>query len=239
MVVNQRLFGIFYQCFLEDISNESLSSRRASGGSLPAAHLTLHQRLLSSATRQPSIPDTGTYKVIHCYYSLLLYIVQPYHLSKTRQENRVIKYPFFYIITIYNHHLLKQSISWRLYQMLCWYIPIIEWWCQNFPSVQQSHFTPPLKSSRNLCQCCFFLVKWAVPLLCGLIYLHARYISITSPDISPLLCLTMYYTSFISLYWPYLQLLAFFAASGGRSKLVLASIKPLDRSLFQQHKTFL
>ena len=102
MVVNQRLFGIFYQCFLEDISNESLSSRRASGGSLPAAHLTLHQRLLSSATRQPSIPDTGTYKVIHCYYSLLLYIVQPYHLSKTilllEQQ-------------LYNHQLLQQSIN--------------------------------------------------------------------------------------------------------------------------------
>ena len=79
----------------------------------------------------------------------------------------------------------------------------------------------------------------AVPLLFGLIYLHARYISITSPDISPLLCLTMYYASFISLYWPYLQVLAFFAARGCRSKLVLASINPLDRSMFQQHKTFL
>ena len=49
----------------------------------------------------------------------------------------------------------------------------------------------------------------------------------------------MYYASFISLYWPYLQLLPFFAGSGGCSKLVLASIKALDCSMFQQHKTFL
>ena len=51
----------------------------------------------------------------------------------------------------------------------------------------------------------------------------------------------MYYASFISLYWPYLQLSAFFAGSGCCSKLVLAPIKPppdlslffLDPSLFQ------
>ena len=42
---------------------------------------------------------------------------------------------------------------------------------------------------------------------------------------------SMYYASFISLYCPYLQLSAFFAGSGCCSKLVLASIKPLDGSL--------
>ena len=47
----------------------------------------------------------------------------------------------------------------------------------------------------------------------------------------------MYYASFISLYWPYLQLSAFFAVSVGRSKLVLAPIKPLGLALFQQHRT--
>ena len=128
--------------------------------------------------------------------------------------------------------------------------PTFQYFCLEVPAIVDSDFAPPgvhyldLHNNFKYSSCVFInvaftLVIQAVPLLCGLIYLHARYISITSPDISPLLCLTMYYTSFISLYWPYLQLLAFFAARGGRSKLVLASIKPLDRSLFQQHKTFL
>ena len=117
MDANQRLklFGIFYQCFLEDISNESLSSRRASGGSLPAAHLTLHQRLLSSATRQPSIPHTGTYKVIHCYHSLLLYIVIHCPALPSIQDQageRSYKISILLLEQqLYNHYLLQQSIN--------------------------------------------------------------------------------------------------------------------------------
>ena len=54
----------------------------------------------------------------------------------------------------------------------------------------------------------FSLVKQAVPLLCGLIYLHAGYISITSPDISPLpQCITHHlylFTALISNFRPFL-----------------------------------
>ena len=112
--------------------------------------------------------------------------------------------------------------------------------CCNNLSIDASHFTPPLKSSRNLCQCCFFLVKWAVPLLCGLIYLHARYISITSPDISPLLpqCITHHlflFTGLISNFRPFLPapgaVQSWYQPPLSRRRIFLSFF--LDLSLFQ------